>query len=136
MKTRTLVSILILILAVLIIVGSCATKRKAVSDEDFFEVWSGTWINTDYGGDICQKIINYPDGTAEGFGILTSTIALFKKKITILDQWLDSKGTIWYRGHCEDSGNTWEYIIASEDYPIEEWEPDKLEYGYRIMYRQ
>jgi hypothetical protein len=150
MKTRTLVSILILILAVLIIVGSCATKRKAVSDEDFFEVWSGTWINTDYGGDICQKIINYPDGTAEGFGILTSTIALFKKKITILDQWLDSKGTIWYRGHCEfsrpfgrtryemgkisDSGNTWEYIIASEDYPIEEWEPDKFEYEYRIYY--
>ena len=31
MKTRTLISILILVLAVMIIAGSCATKRKVVS---------------------------------------------------------------------------------------------------------
>ena len=49
MKTRMFVSVLILVLAVLIIAGSCATRRKAISDEDFMEAWSGTWINTDYG---------------------------------------------------------------------------------------
>jgi hypothetical protein len=153
MKTRTYVSILILVLAVLIVVGSCATKRKAISDEDFFEVWSGTWINTDYGGgNFFQKIINYPDGTLEMFAILTSTTAGYKEKITLLEQWVDSKGTIWYRVHWEafppyahkgykmgkisDSVNTWEFIFASEDYPIEEWEPDKFEYNYRIYYRQ
>ena len=152
MKTRTLISILILVLAVLIIAGSCATRRKAISDEDFMEAWSGTWINTDYGGKMAQKIIIHSDGTVEGFGRLTSTIAYFKNKFTILDQWLDSKGTIWYRGHMEslppysskgyemgkisDSGNTWEFLWASEDYPIEEWEPDRFEYTYRIYYRQ
>ena len=152
-QTRTLASILILILAVFIIIGGCATKRKAVSDEDFFEAWSGTWINTDYGGgDLHQKVISHPDGTLEFFGQLTSTTAGNKDKITILDQWLDSKGTIWYRGHWEhlllhsskgyvmgkisESGNTWEYISASESYPIEEWEPDRFEYNYRIRYRQ
>jgi hypothetical protein len=39
-------------------------------------------------------------------------------------------------GKISDSGNTWEYIFASEDYPIEEWEPDRFEYNYRIYYRQ
>ena len=139
-------------MAVFIIVGSCATKRKAISDEDFIEAWSGTWINTDYGGGLGQKVINHPDGTRDWFGMLTSTTVSEKLKITILDQWLDSKGTIWYRGHWEllppfasagyemgkisDSGNTWESIWASEDYPIEEWEPDKFEYNYRIRYRK
>ena len=139
-------------MAVFIIVGSCATKQKAVSDEDFFEVWSGTWVNTDYSGGLGQKIINHPDGTQEEFGMLTSTTTVHKEKITILDQWLDSKGTIWYRGQWEmfppftskgyemgkisDSGNTWEHIWAGEDSPIEEWEPDKFEYNYLIYYRQ
>ena len=48
MKTRSLVAILILVLAVLIIAGSCTTRRKAISDEDFMEALSGTWVNTDY----------------------------------------------------------------------------------------
>ena len=75
MKPRTFVSILILILAVFIIIGSCATKRKAVSDEDFFEVWSGTWINTDYSGsDLGQKTINHPDGTSEWYYIVVREI--------------------------------------------------------------
>ena len=53
--------------------------------------WAGTWINTDYiGGDFNQKIVNHPDGTVEGFSILTITIAGFIKKVTILDKWLDS----------------------------------------------
>ena len=90
MKTRKIVSILILVLAVLIIVGSCATKRKVVSEEDFLEAWSGTWINTDYGGgSLPQKKINYPDGTCEMFGQLTSTTVGYKEKITILEQWVD-----------------------------------------------
>jgi hypothetical protein len=63
MKTRTLVSILILVLAVLIIAGSCATMKKEISETDFFEAYSGTWINTDYSGDSWgrQKKIHFPD---------------------------------------------------------------------------
>ena len=151
MKSRTLIMILILILSVLASIGSCATKRKVISDEEFLEVWSGTWINIDYSAK-AQKKINHPDGIRESYKKLPNTIPTFKRKITMLDQWVDSKGTIWYRGHWEylppfsskgyemgkisDSGNTWEYISASESYPIEEWEPDKFEYDYRIYYRQ
>ena len=153
MKTRAFISIFTLILAVLITFGSFAETKKVISDEDFMKGWSGTWINTDYGGgSLPQKKINYPDGTCEMFGQLTSTTVGYKEKITILEQWVDSKGTIWYRVHWEafppyahkgykmgkisDSGNTLEFIFASEDYPIEEWEPDKFEYNYRIYYRQ
>ena len=136
---------------VFIIIGSCATKRKAVSDEDFFEVWSGTWINTDYGGDLYQKMINYPDGTYENYGTVTSTKPGTWGKSIIIDQWLDSKGNVWYRakweslyfgtkgyemGKISDSGNTLEYIWSGKDYLIEKWEPDKLEYNYRIRHRQ
>ena len=153
MKIRTLVLILIIALAVQTFAGSCATRRKVISDEDFMEALSGTWINTDYGGgSLHQKLINHPDGTREIFGLLTSTTAGDKDKITILYKWVDSKGIIWYRAHWEalpplsskgyrigkisDSGNTFEYIWAGEDYPIEEWEPDRFEYNYRIYYRQ
>ena len=96
MKTRTIVSILILVLAVLVIAGSCATKRKAISEEDFLETWSGTWINTEYVGKTAQKITLQPDGTREGFGILTSTTATYQDEVTILETWLDAKGTIRY----------------------------------------
>jgi hypothetical protein len=39
-------------------------------------------------------------------------------------------------GKIIESGNTWEYIWASEYSPIDKWEPDKFEYNYRIRYRQ
>jgi hypothetical protein len=45
MKTRTFVSILILMLAVMIIAGSCATRKKAVSPEDATGIRSGKWVN-------------------------------------------------------------------------------------------
>ncbi len=124
--------------------------KKAISKEDFFEAWIGTWVNTDRKTD--QKIINHRDGTQEVFGTLTSTTVCWKDKITIQDKWLDSKGTIWYREYWEvitptvakdyemgkiyDSGNTREFLWVSEDYPIEEWEPDRFEYNHRIYYRQ
>ena len=152
MKSKTWIVLLILILSVLVAIGSCATKRKVISDEEFLEVWSGTWINTDYGGDTQAKIINHPDGIRELFTSVTSTTKYARKeKSTILEKWQDSDGTIWYRGYWEgissavakgyemgkisNSGNTWEFLWASEDYPIEEWEPDRFEYNYRIYYR-
>jgi len=152
MKARTFVSILILVLAVLIIAGSCATRRKAISDEDFMEAWSGTWINTDYGeGSNPQKKIYYSDGRWEEYYQVTNEIRCDWGKATILDKWLDSKGNVWYKTHWEsfhlgwkgyamgkisNSGNTLEDIWASESYPIEEWEPDRFEYNYQIYYRQ
>ena len=77
MKTRMLVSILIIILAVLIIAGSCATRRKAISDEDFMEAWSGTWINTDYGEKRNpQKKVYYSDGRWEEYYLVDNLIKI------------------------------------------------------------
>jgi hypothetical protein len=36
MKTRTLASIMIFVLVVLIIAGSCATQKKAVTEKGFY----------------------------------------------------------------------------------------------------
>jgi hypothetical protein len=43
----------------------CATRKKVISDEDFFVALSGTWVNTGYVGDYGtpQKMIRFPDGT-------------------------------------------------------------------------
>ena len=151
MKTRRLVSILILVLAVLIISEGYATDRKAVSDEDFIKAWSGTWINEDYGKMLAQKRIYYPDLTWEFYHHITDTGKDYWGKSIILDKWLDSEGNVWYRMHWEsltvrakgyhmgkisNSGNTLEATWASESYPIEEWEPDRFEYNYFIYYRQ
>jgi len=150
MKTRTLTLSVILISVVLVFIGNCAKTKKAISEEDFFEAWSGTWINLDYGKSHPQKLIYYSDGRWESYTQVTNTIHSNWGKSIILDKWLDSKGNVWYRAHWEslylnskgyimgkisNSGNTLEVIWASESFPIEEWEPDRFEYTYRIHYR-
>ena len=67
MKVKVLVFILISVTAVVVIIGGCATTRKAVPDEAFFETWSGTWVNTDFPGSHVapQKIVTHPDGTLD-----------------------------------------------------------------------
>ncbi len=129
MKSRTLISVVILIMVVLIIAGSCATGKKIISVDDAMKQFEGVYVNTEYSG----QDVYHP------------------QKFVITNKWIDSTGNIWYTlirdageiagqdyGLCKisDSGKTWEYIFASEDYPIEEWESDKFEYNYRIRYRQ
>ena len=47
MKTRMLVSIVILVLTVMFIAGSCATEKKAYVATEDEEIY-GTWVNPDY----------------------------------------------------------------------------------------
>jgi hypothetical protein len=67
MKSRTFISILILVFVVMIIAGSCATGKKAsVTKED--EVLFGTWINPDYDTTWGYgKIIIKPDGAYDEY---------------------------------------------------------------------
>ena len=148
-----LVSILLLVLAVMVIAGGCATRKKVISEEDFFVAFSGTWVNTDYVGDYGtpQKMIRFPDGTWEGYLKLTKAYYACYGKHTITDMWTDSKGNIWYRarweclahknegneyGKINDSGNTLEYLSVKGDRIIEDWDPESFHYNYRIYYRQ
>jgi len=154
MKARTLVAISIFILAVLIVVNSCATKRKAISEEDFFKTWSGTWINTELKGvtGFEQKIITYPDGTWKYYTFATDTSTQCEGINTFSVMETDSEGNIWYickwkclshgserfqMGKISDSGNTMEFIKHHyKELTIKEWDPDDIRYTYRIYYRQ
>ena len=153
MKIRTLALSVILISVVLVFIGSCATTRKAISEENFFETWSGTWVNTEYSGfhDRFQKRISYPDGTWEFYRTISNTRPFEKFESTIIDKWIDPKGDILYKsqwesltfygilgyemGKISNSGHTLELIFSFGDEPIEEWEPDYYRYTYWIYHR-
>ena len=153
MKTRTLVLILILVMAILIVVGNCATRKIAISEEDFLEAFSGIWINTEYEfkGDVScvQKFVWYPDGRYKCYSLVTHDVPAGFGRYEIIDMWEDSNGDIWYTlkaqsdigrgyymGRISDSGNTNETLYNMFGDPIEEWDPDNVRYRYWIHYRQ
>ena len=99
MKTRTVVSILILVFTVLIVAGSCATEKKMVKKS---EELLGTWINEEYADDWGYTTLIYKsDGVYEQY-----TDASLKERhqhgtYTITDKWTDSEGNIWYKATCK-----------------------------------
>ena len=115
MKTRTLASFLILIFTVLIIIGSCATKKIAVSHEDVSQKIEGTWINPDNPGsggwvgwveDVkdtadafhFQKLILTSDNSEWYFyQSLDDPMPFASGKYTLIDSWTDRKGNAYYQ---------------------------------------
>ena len=149
MKTRTYVSFLILVLAVLIIVESCATSKKAYIPQDNEELY-GTWVNPEYNEPLnrAAKVIMYSDGTMKGYFTESDEIRLWVSLYKLTSKWSDDEGNIWYRliywyeglqerfymiVKLSDSGNMWESVYSSEDYPKK---VDKSNLNYRIRYRQ
>jgi hypothetical protein len=148
MKTRSLVSILILVLALLIVVGSCATGKKAYvakEDEELF----GTWINPDYDASwIHAKIVVKPDGTWSEYKMSYDDKPLLKGEYTINDKWTDSDGYNFYKiiltahympyyilSKIDKTGNVYEDLWSTVEMPSE-FDPDNKLYIYRIYYRQ
>jgi hypothetical protein len=152
MKARTYLPILIVAIAILTIMGGCATRKKAISDEDFVKVWSGTWVGTENNviGIKFHKAIFHPDGSYDHYYEIKDTIFNSTTKFTFYEKWTDSKGNIWYKArweisHCiegysmgkfSNSGNTYEEVWKFGDGPIEEWAPDDIRYFYLKWYRQ
>ena len=96
MKTRTLVSILILVLAVLIIAGSCTTGKKAVKAP--IESIYGAWANPDYNTSRPPaKQIFRPDGTFIDYTHTDITIYHGPYEYTIQESWIDSDGNKYYK---------------------------------------
>ena len=151
MKTRTVASILILVLAVLIITGSCATDRKAYVAKENEELY-GNWFNSEYNDSIraARHIIN-ADGTIQLHTTDDSPRVVAIHLYTITDKWYDSEGNIWYKQvwiyktayrtldtiyeivRISNSGKTLELIFSEYDFPkgITADHPH-----YRIYYRQ
>ena len=148
MKTRGVVSILILVFAVLITFGSCATGKKAVNTP--IEPLYGTWVNTEYNKAFyiyAMCVIN-PDGTIALYDKDSSTKPSYIGTYTITKKWTDDEGDIWYKIHnvigegaddlyelCKisDSGSIYEFVTSQDDYPTE---LDQNSIRYRIHYRQ
>ena len=152
MKIRSLVSILILVLAVLINTGSCATGKKAYvakEDEELF----GTWINPAYDASwIYAKVVIKPDGTWDEYSLTYSDRPIYKGEYIITDKWTDSDGYIFYKSiitridkeshrpyyvmsKIDKTGNVYEDLWSTIQMPTE-FEQDDMLYNHRIYYRQ
>jgi hypothetical protein len=145
MKTRTLI-LAVLIMAVLIITGSCATGKKAVKAP--IESVYGTWVNQDYNTVTAYAKFNIrPDGIIER---TTHTEIEYSKSLeatfTIIESWMDSDGNKYYkveyvRGidtwyelwRINETDSVWEFVLSQVEYPSE---IDPNHFNYRIYYRQ
>ncbi len=148
MKTRTFVSILILILAVLIIAGSCATDKMTYVSKEY-EIF-GTWVNLDYNNSSwAPKEVYYPDGRIHTYSSDTGSDVISEDEFVITSRWIDTNGDIWYTMRtrfgafkllwwyrlCKisDLGKTVEFNSSQDNYPNELNPNGGL---YRIYYRQ
>ena len=146
MRTRKFVLGLILVLAVLVISGSCATGKKAVKAP--IESVYGTWANLDYNTkDYTAKCKIRPDGIIE---VASHTELEYHQwddiTFTIIESWMDSDGNKYYKVDDAHGIDTWyelwrineidsvlEYVWSKIDYPSE---IDPNHPNYRILYRQ
>ena len=155
MTNKTLI-LVVLIMAVLIIAGSCATGKKAFVAKENEELY-GTWVNKEYnnkGMYYAKHIIN-ADGTINLYTFDYSTRVYENDKYIITDKWYDTIGNIWYKAiiterassavkttnpiytlaKISNAGKILETVKSGYDYPTE-LDPDTLLYNYEILYRQ
>ncbi len=145
MKTRRVVLILILVLAVPIVIGSCATDKMAYISKDY-EIY-GTWVNPDAKQFQDQKVVIHTNGKSEWYPVITNK-SFVPAEFVITNKWTDSTGYVWYTlirdageitgqdyGLCKisDSGKILEMSFNRADYPNE---IDPKYTVYYILYRQ
>lgn len=93
-----LLLILILVIAVLIITGSCATGKKIISTNKAMRQFEGVYVNTEYSGyaDLHpQKRIISSDGKMEIYTKVSRGSPTFKAEYMIEESWSDSTGIIY-----------------------------------------
>jgi hypothetical protein len=157
MKTRTFVSILILVLAVMVIAGSCATGKKMITVDDAMKQFEGVYVNTEYSGQEItqpQKFVINSNGRIEDWSRATNEHPSYTGTYTVAESWMDSKGNSYckvdlnYGGgrtqelwRLDKSENTLEVNFkfgSGGEYPTK-IDPDVEPYGplyYCIWYRQ
>ncbi len=150
MKTRMLIFIIIFLLSISFIFAEA--DKKKISEKDFWNALSGTWVNTEYLGTYPwyeQKLIVHPDGKWECYPLTTDTNPSRQGYyLTITEAWIDSEGILWgksilkagvtrYQLHkISGFGNTWEICEGSDAYPIEMDNSFTRYNYYSIRYRQ
>ena len=144
MTNKTLI-LVVLIMAVLIIAGSCATDKMAYISKDY-EIY-GTWVNPDAKPTQDQKVVIHTNGKSVWYPVITNK-SFWSAEFVITNKWTDSTGYVWYTlirdageitgqdyGLCKisDSGKILEMSFNRADYP-KEIDPSHTE--YHIVYRQ
>ena len=143
MKISRVVISFVSVLAVLIMIGSCATGKKAVRAP--LEPFYGTWVNPDYNGPEppAKKIIR-PDGTYTDYNRTDITRYDGPYKYTIQESWMDSDGKKYYKVEAsliekyslyrlDENDSVLEQVWSNVEYPSE---IDPNHFNYRIYYRQ
>ena len=84
-------------MAVLIIISSCVTQKKAYVPKENEELY-GTWINPDYNYSVnaSAKFIVYSNGKMEMYSVDTYTTPKKQAEFAITNKWKDTQGNIWY----------------------------------------
>jgi hypothetical protein len=99
MKTRTYVSILILVLAVLIISEGFAQKKKVIPIEDAVKKLEGVYVNTEHSGyDYYrhpQKRVIFTNGKMNIYTKATNQSPSYQTEYSIEESWSDSTGIIY-----------------------------------------
>ncbi len=98
MKTRTFVSILILISAVLIIAGSCAATKKSITEEELIEKFTGVYVSTDYDGSNKFHSQKFEITSEKHWGFylkIADPFACGAGYFEVVNNWVDRKGNTY-----------------------------------------
>ena len=149
---KSVISILVMVLFFTASFIFADDVKNAISEKEFLQVFSGTWVNEDNRGSTYQpqKFVHYSDGKWERYSFLNVDIIEHYGKNTITETWTDSNGDYWCTANMEciphnvtsytmkkisNSGNTYEMLLNYLE-PIEEWNPDDTYTQHMILYRQ
>ena len=135
MKSLTLILVMVVFLIAPFLFAD--DVENAISEKEFFEVFSGTWVNEDYSGLLLymrQKVVHYPDGRWEEYDLITDDEYYYYGNYTVDVIWVDSNGDIWFKARSEElveginrfvlgkiskSGTVLEYVSQVSRYPME-----------------
>ena len=76
------------------VLAGCGPKQKALSDEEAYKRFVGTWVNTDYPGTPYQSHVTVirPDHVGEDWLFEDSTSPAGQWTIKVKKTWVDGKG--------------------------------------------
>ena len=152
MKIKTWGLFGVLCLAILIILGSCATSQNP--DKMVLERFCGTWANSAYvkgTGDLfpAAKLIYNPDGTWLRYQRMDYAGPAVFGYYIVEKRWTDSVGNSWYHfetymtqtqrtfynlSKLDKYNSVWEIQSSNIDYPTE-INPEDWHTDYFIYYR-
>ena len=76
------------------VLAGCGPKQKTLSDEEAYQRFVGTWVNTDYPGTPYQSHVTVirPDHVGEDWLFVDSTSPAASWAIKVKKTWVDEKG--------------------------------------------